>query len=92
MNLHDKVTYPVVVQEIVRNSHPVARMSNVKEAVVEVLVVQKVAAEVVVVDPHVRGCLHADGIAILGENLGDLHVANDDILLLVNEQADPNQL
>ena len=53
-----------------------------------VLVVVAVAGEVDVVDPDVRRCLDADGVARGREDLGDLEVAQDHIVLPVDAQAD----
>ena len=47
-----------------------------------------VAGEVDVVNPHVRGGLDADSVSSGGEDLGDLEVAEDDVLLVQDAHAD----
>lgn len=48
----------------------------------------QVAGNIDVVDPYVLGSLNGDGITIVGENLGNLDVPNNDVGLLVDGQAD----
>lgn len=43
------------------------------------------------VDPHVAGHLHTDGVPSGGRDLGDLQVADDDVALSVDRQSEANQ-
>lgn len=78
----------MVVEVGVRDGHPVRRMRQVHQPVVEVLVPVPRRREVAVVDPDVLGELDRDGIAVVGLDLGDLHVAHDDVLLSEDGEAD----
>lgn len=51
----------------------------------------QVAGNIDVVDPYVLGSLNGDGITIVGENLGNLDVPNNDVGLLVDGQADTSK-
>ena len=70
----------VVVKVIVRNRHPLRGVRHVAQPVVVVLVVVHVRVELVVVDPDVTRGLDADGVAVFGQHLADLQVADDDVL------------
>lgn len=52
---------------------------------------RQVAGNVDVVDPDILRSLNGDGITILGENLGNLQVANNDVGLLVDGKADTSK-
>ena len=43
------------------------------------------------IDPDVGGFLDSDGIAIIGFNLANLHVAHDNILLAQDRQTDTGE-
>ena len=76
-----------VVMEIrVRHSDPVGGVSDVNQAVVVVLVLVEVAAELEVIEPDVGGLL--DGDAITAHNPGELQVADDDVLGILDREID----
>lgn len=77
----------VVVEVVVGEGDKVRGVGDVKEAVIEVLVVVPVGRQVAVVDPDVLGGLDADGVTVVSEDLGDLHVADDDVVGLVDVEA-----
>jgi hypothetical protein len=79
---------PVVVDVGVRDSNPVRCMGDVNEAIIIVLVMVQVAGEVAVVNPDILRSLDGDGVTIIGEDLGDLHVADNDVGLLVDSETD----
>ncbi|KAI6748088.1 hypothetical protein HG531_008630 [Fusarium graminearum] len=60
----------------------------VVETIKEVLVLGEVGGQLAVVDPDVGGLLDADGVAVGSDNVLDGQVADDDVLLLVDVEAD----
>lgn len=84
----DQRCLPVVVDVRVRHGHVVTGVGDVDQAVVVVLVVVQVAGDVDVVDPDVVGGLDGDGVTVVGQNLGDLHVTDDNVGLPVDGEAD----
>jgi len=87
----DERALPVVVQDAVRDSDAVASVSDIKEAVVVVLIMVAIGAELNVVNPDIVSGLDTNGIASFGENIGDLHITDDDIALLVDTEADTDE-
>jgi hypothetical protein len=87
----DQRRLPVVRKLRPRYGHAVRAVRDVEKSVVVVLVVVPVRREVEVVDPHLGCLLDADGIAGVGEDLGDLEVANDDVLDLEHPDADTDE-
>jgi hypothetical protein len=81
----------VVVDVAVGDGDPVRGVGDVNEAVVVVLAVVQVRRDVDVVDPDVLGGLDGDGVTIVGQDLGDLHVADNDVGLAVDGQTDTSQ-
>jgi hypothetical protein len=63
-------------------------LGNVQQTIVVILAVVHVARQVTVVNPHVGGRLDADGVAVLGQDLGDLHVSDDDVADTLDVEAD----
>lgn len=51
----------------------------------------QVAGNVHVVDPNILRSLNGDGITIFRKNLGNLHVSNNDVRLLVDGEADASE-
>ncbi len=78
----------MIVEEVVGEGDEVGAVGDVKQAVVEVLVLVPVGGQVAVVDPDVLGRLDADSVAVRGGDLEDLHVAQDDVVGLVDVEAD----
>jgi hypothetical protein len=76
----------VVVEMAVGDGDPVGRVRNVQQAVVVVLVHAQVTADVEVVEPDVGGLLDGDAVAAL--HLGELQVADDDVLDALDGQVD----
>lgn len=87
----DKRGLEVIVDLRITDGHEVAGMREIDETVVEVFAVVLVGGEVYVVDPDICGFLRADGVAVLGEDFGDLDVTNDDVLLAAHEETDAYQ-
>ncbi|CAG9989690.1 unnamed protein product [Clonostachys byssicola] len=83
----DQGGLPVVVDLGVGDSDIVGRVGDVEETVVVVLAGAQVAAEVDVVDPDVGGGINADGVTVRGLDLGDLEVADDDVLDLPDVES-----
>lgn len=81
----------VVVEVGVGHGNPVGGVGNVEETIVEVLAVVSVGGEVAVVDPDVGGGLDANGIAVVGDNLGDGKVTDDDVGDVLDVETDSNQ-
>lgn len=81
----------VVVELAVADRNPVDGVGQIEEAVVEVLAAGHVARKVDVVDPDVGGLLDADGITAVGCDLGDLEVADDDVLLRLDGESETDQ-
>lgn len=62
-----------------RNSHPIGGVTQVNQTVVGVLADVPVAVEVAVVDPDVGGHVETDGVAVVGIDFADFHVADDNV-------------
>lgn len=54
-------------------------MAQVDETIVGILSDVPVAVQIAVVDPHVGGHVETDGIAVVGVDFADFHVADDDV-------------
>jgi hypothetical protein len=78
----------VVVKEGVGHGDPVGAVRDVKETVEVVLAGGQVAREVDVVNPDIGDLVERDGIAVLGEDLLDLQVADDNVGHTADLQAD----
>ena len=78
----------MVVEVGVRNGDPVRRMAQVYESVVRILAHAPVTVQIAVVDPDVGGHVEPDSVTVVGVNLADFHVANDDVGDLANLEAD----
>lgn len=81
----------VVVEVGVGHGNPVGGVGNVKETIVVVLAAVPVGGEVAVVDPDVGGGLDTNGIAIVGDNLGNGKVTDDDVGDVLDVETDSNQ-
>ena len=81
----------VVVELAVADSDPVNGVGQVEEAIVEVLAAVHVAGEIDVVDPDIGGLLNGDSITAVGNDLGDLEVADDDVLLRLDGKTEANE-
>lgn len=82
----------VVVEEGVGHGDPVGAVGDVEQTVVVVLAGRHVGREVAVVNPDVGGGLNANGIAIVGLDLLDGQVANNDVLDVLDVETDADQL
>lgn len=81
-----RVTY-VVVEVGVGDGDPVSGVRDVEEAVKVVLASAQVSRQVAVVDPDIGGLIDSNGIAIVGKDLGNLEVAEDDVALSADVEA-----
>lgn len=81
----------VVVEVGVRDGDEVCCVRQIDQTVVCVFADCLVAGEVAVVDPDVGWQLDGDGVAVVREDLGDLHVPDDHILLAIDREADAGQ-
>ncbi|CAF3641856.1 unnamed protein product, partial [Fusarium graminearum] len=84
----DKRSLMVVVEVGVGDGDPVGSVGDIEETIKEVLVLGEVGGQLAVVDPDVGGLLDADGVAVGSDNVLDGQVADDDVLLLVDVEAD----
>ena len=75
----DEGGLPVVMEVRVGDGHVIRCMSDIAETVIVVLVVLAVGAKFAVVNPHIGRSLDTNGIIVVGKDLGDLQVLNDDI-------------
>lgn len=78
----------MVMEVGVRDGHPVSSMREVNKTIIEVLVARSSSRKITVVDPDIGRLLDRDGITVVSLNLGNLHVANDDVLLAIDGEAD----
>jgi hypothetical protein len=81
----------VVVHVDVGDGDPVSSVGDVEETVVEVLVGVEVANELHVVDPHVLRVVDAHGVTVVGVDLADLEVTDDDVVDTTNVEANTSQ-
>lgn len=81
------LTY-VVMEVGVRDGHPVSSMREVNKTIIEVLVARPSSRKITVVDPDISRLLNGDGVTVVSLDLGNLHVANDDVLLPIDGEAD----
>lgn len=82
----------MVVDVAVGDGDPVRAVGDIDEAIVGVLAVVERRGEVAVVDPDVLGVLDTDGVAVGVLDLLDLHVADDDVLLVLDVEANAAKL
>ena len=82
----------VVVEVSVGDGDPVGGVSDIAKTIVVVLAMVHVAGKVHVVDPNVGGCLDADSIASVCEDLGHGQVADNDVGDVLDVQADTLEL
>lgn len=87
----DQTGLPVVVEVGVGDGDVVRTVGHITETIVVVLVVVHVGRQVAVVDPDVGRGLDGDGITSIGENLGDLNVADDDVGLVLDAETNTVQ-
>lgn len=80
------LTY-MVMEVGVRDGHPVSSMREVNKTIIEVLVARSSSRKITVVDPDIGRLLDRNGITVVGLDLGNLHVANDDVLLSIDGEA-----
>lgn len=62
-------------------------MREVNKTIIEVLVARSSSRKITVVDPDIGRLLDRNGITVVGLDLGNLHVANDDVLLSIDGEA-----
>lgn len=84
----DQGALPVVVEVGVRDGDEVGAVGDVEETVQVVLAGGEVAGELAVVNPDVGDLVEGDGVAVLGEDLVDLEVADDDVVDAADLQTD----
>lgn len=77
----------VIMEKGVGNGDKVCSMRQVNQSIVEVLVNAAVARYITMVDPYVLGQLNGNSIAIIMLDLADLHIADDDVTLTIDGQA-----
>lgn len=84
------LTY-VVVEVGVGDSHPVSTVGDVKKTIEVILSAAEVARKVAVVDPDVGRLIDTNSITVAGINLANLQVAQDDVLLATDVDADTGE-
>lgn len=77
----------MIVEVGVRDSDPISTMGNVKKTIKVILSKAQIAREIAVVNPYVGGLIDTNSIAVGSINLGDLEVAENNVLLLTNIEA-----
>jgi hypothetical protein len=87
VGMTDKRSLPVVVEVAVRNSHLVGTMSDIEKAIIKVFVMVAVAGKINMINPDLRSFLNANGITSLSKDLGDDKVTDDNVLFLINAEA-----
>lgn len=87
----DEGALPVVVDEGVGEGDPVGGVGDVEETVVVVLADVQVAGEIDVVDPDVGGLVNANGITVVGVDLTDSQVTDDDVGDLAHVDANTSE-
>lgn len=80
------LTY-MVMEVSVRDGHPISSMREVNKTIIEVLVASSSSRKITVIDPDIGRLLNSDGITVVGLDLRNLHVANDDVLLAIDGEA-----
>lgn len=76
----------MIMEVAVGDGDPVRGVSDVDQAVVVILVLAKVAADIKVIEPDIGGLLNGDAITTL--DLAELQVADDDVLDLLDCEVD----
>ena len=71
----------------VRDGDPVSSMRQIDQAIVEILVIASNSREITMVNPDISGLLDGNRVTVVGFNLGDLHVADNHVLLSVDGQT-----
>lgn len=87
----DEGGLPVVVQVGVGDGDVVRTVGDIKQTIVVVLVVVTVRGQIQVVEPDVVGGLDGDGVTVVGEDLADLDVADDDVGGLLDTETNTGQ-
>lgn len=77
----------MIVEVGVGDSDPISTMGNVKKTIKVILSKTQITGEVAVVNPHVGRLIDTNGIAVGSIDLGDLEVAENNVLLLANIEA-----
>lgn len=77
----------VVMEVGIRDGDPVSSMRQIDQAIVEVLVITSNSREITVVNPDIGRLLNGNRVTVVSFNLGDLHVADNDVLLSVDGQT-----
>lgn len=54
-------------------------MTQINQTIVDILADIPIAVEVAVVDPDIGGHVETDGVAVVGVDFADFHVADDDV-------------
>jgi hypothetical protein len=87
----DEGRLPVIVQVCVGDGYPFAGMGDVDQSIVVVLVMGEVGVELAVVNPDVGRLLDPDTIPVGGEDVLADNVANNDVRLLPDKQANARE-
>jgi hypothetical protein len=77
----------------IANSQKIRPMAEIRQPIIEILIMRLIRAEVQVVQPNVSRGLHADGVAagIAGRHLADGQVANDNVFGVADEQPEAGE-
>lgn len=81
----------MVVEFRVANSDPLRSMDDIDKTVVIVLVMVKVGRKVARVDPDIGRFLNRHHVAVLRQHLGALQVADDDVRLAEDREANASK-
>jgi hypothetical protein len=71
----------------IRDGDPVSSVGQIDQTIIEVLVVASNSREITMVNPDISGLLDGNCVTVVSFNLGDLHVADNDVLLSVDGQT-----
>lgn len=77
----------MIVEVGVGDSDPISTMGNVKKTIKVILSKTQITRQIAVVNPHIGRLIDTNSIAVGSINLGDLEVAENNVLLLTNIEA-----
>jgi hypothetical protein len=78
----------VIVEVSVGDSNPLSSVSDVKKTIQVILAGAEISREIAMIDPDVGGLINTNGITIIGINLTNLEVTQDDIADLTDIESD----
>lgn len=77
----------MIVEVGVGDSDPISTMGNVEKTIKVILSKAQVTRQIAVVNPHIGRLIDTNSVAVGSIDLGDLEVAENNVLLLTNIEA-----